>query len=297
MTRNAFGTRGRRVAMASAIGIASAVAMASSAVAADPPAPYTDFKNCPYTNLDVQTCLYSQTTSGSFKLGNADVPINKTITLQGGFRRIGTTADYQFYNAVGAKTLAEVPLDVPGGLTGLVVPSQITAIPILGPLFTAAVNSVNGVTATAQLVGPVGFSFANFNLSSGTAISLPIKIHLENPFLGSSCYIGSNSNPVTLNLTTGTTAPPAPNTPITGTPGLTQIQPGGITAKNGLSLVDNSFTAPAAQDCGPWGFRWAVTPIVNLKEGLPAAAGKNTAIQSGNLKLASATTVRNSVGG
>ena len=284
----------RGAAISAAVGGATLVA-ASAASAAGPTGDYVDFAHCPYTNTDVTTCLYSQTTSGSFKLGNANVPINQTILLQGGFRRVGTTANYQFYNAVGADTLQKVPLEVPGGLTGLVDRDAIRAIPLLGPIFDAAVNAVNGVTATAELVGPVGFSFANFNLQSGTAISLPIRIHLENPFLGSTCYIGSSSNPVTLNLTTGTTAPPAPNTPITGTSGVTELLPGGITKKSALSLVDNAFAAPGASDCGPWGFQWAVTPIVNLKEGLPAAAGKNTAIQTGNLKLAGAAAVRNSV--
>ena len=42
------------------------------------------------------------------------------------------------------------------------------------------------------------------------AMKLPVKMHLENPFLGSNCYVGSSSSPLIWNLTTGTTAPPAP---------------------------------------------------------------------------------------
>ena len=48
---------------------------------------------------------------------------------------------------------------------------------------------------------------------------MPVKVHLENPFLGKSCYVGSSSSPISWELTSGTTAPPGPNTPITGTVG------------------------------------------------------------------------------
>jgi hypothetical protein len=50
-----------------------------------------------------------------------------------------------------------------------------------------------------------------------------VKVRLENPFLGSECYVGSNSSPVVLNLTTGTTSPPAPNKPIKGTVGNIEV--------------------------------------------------------------------------
>jgi hypothetical protein len=37
----------------------------------------------------------------------------------------------------------------------------------------------------------------------GTALSLSTKGKLENPGLGSECYIGSDAKPVTFNVTTG----------------------------------------------------------------------------------------------
>lgn len=291
LNNNSSRRTAHRLSVSVAAATVAGLGLAGSASAAGPTAPFTAFDKCPYTNTAVQSCLRTSVTSGSFKLGNAAVPINTSILLQGGFSRTGDGPnDFKFYDAVGAKTLQEVPLDVPGGLLGLVIPSEITSIPILGPLFTAAVNSVNGVTATAQKVGPIGFSFDNFNSGAGPAVSLPIRVHLENPFLGAKCYIGSADNPVTLNLTTGTTSPAAPNTPITGSSGTISFTDYGLES-TGASLVDNAFGAPGASECGPFGFRWAVTPIVNLKEGLPASPGKNTAIMTGDLKLADASQV------
>ena len=53
---------------------AGAMAIAPSAMAAAPSGIYAPFKYCPYTNTAVQSCLVSNSTSGSFKLGNATVP-------------------------------------------------------------------------------------------------------------------------------------------------------------------------------------------------------------------------------
>jgi hypothetical protein len=287
----------RTTAIVGAVGSTALIA-AGSAAAGGPTGIYSDFSKCPIGNSNVTGCLYQETTGGSFQLGNANVPINKKILLQGGYYQDATApTGFRFVDAVGADTLQKVPLDVPGGLTGLVVPSAIRDIPLLGPIFDAAVNAVNGVTATAELVQPVGFNFTKFLTRNGPTVILPVRIKLDNPFLGSNCYIGSASNPVTLSLTTGTTAPPAPNSPISGNRGTFSLQDEGkLTSVTGYTVVDNAFAAPAASNCGPWGFQWAVTPIVNLKEGLPAAAGKNAAILSGNkLKAGDADAVRASV--
>jgi len=119
------------------------------------------------------------------------------------------------------------------------------------------------------------------------------KVKLDNPFLGSSCYIGSNSNPIQLKLTTGTTSPPPPNTPISGSPGEPAgIEEGAIIAFKNNKLVDNSFAAPGANGCGGILFSWAVDPFVNSIVGVPSAAGTNTAILEGNTYIADANAVR-----
>jgi hypothetical protein len=285
----------RPLVAAAVLGIA-ALGTASPAMAAAPTGKYSDFKYCPYTNPNVSSCIHSVTTSGSFKLGNANVPITSAtpITLQGGIFDDGSD-DNIWYNAVGADTLSKTKLKVPGGLIGLVDTGGFTGLLITA--FNNAVAAGNDVYATAELVGPVGFSINRTMFATGTGVSLPVRVHLENPFLGSGCYIGSSSNPVRLNLTTGTTAPPAPNTPISGSPGTNVFDPDGtLITVNGLKLVNNSFAAPAASNCGNTFLdKLLITPAVNLKEGLPAAAGKNAAILQGTTKIGSATAVAGSV--
>jgi hypothetical protein len=268
----------------------------SSAMAAAPTGDFARFKYCPYTNPNVGSCIYSTTTSGSFKLGNATVPITSStpLTLQGGISPILDGPTNVWYNAVGADSLVKVPLKVPGGLIGLVDTGGFTGLLI--SLFNAAVASVNDVYATAEQAGPIGFNLVAAFGGQGTAVTLPIKVHLTNPFLGSNCYIGSSSNPVTLKLTTGTTAPPAPNTPISGSPGSLSINANGLGTLAGVTLVDNAFAAPGASGCGFLPLdQLLITAAVNLKEGLPSAAGKNSAILSGTTNLADRTVVLGSV--
>jgi hypothetical protein len=286
-----------RTAVLTAALSAVALAASSSAMAAGPTGEYAQFSHCPYTNPVVEGCIYSTTTSGSFKLGSANVPITAStpIILQGGVGGADDAGNNIFYSAVGADTLSKTKLKVPGGLIGLVSTGGWSGILI--NLFNAAVASVNDVYATAELAGTVKFNSGAFFGGNDPAFQLPVKIHLENPFLGSNCYIGSSSNPVSLKLTTGTTSPPGPNTPITGTPGtFTVTGGGGIFNFNGNKLVDNSFAAPGASDCGFLPLdKILITAGVNLKEGLPAAAGKNTAILQGDTHLGFTTAVLASI--
>jgi hypothetical protein len=280
------------VVMAGALGVS-----VSSASAAAPTGDYLNFKNCPYTNTAVDSCLYSKVTSGSFKLGNASVPITAStpIVFQGGFAVDPNTFATTFYPAVGADSLVKQQIKVPGGLIGLVDTGGFSGFLI--SLFNAAVASVNDVYATAELAGPAKFDYFNFIIGTGTTLELPLRIHLENPFLGSNCYIGSSSTPVRLKLTVGTTAPPPPNTPISGSVGaLSQNTDGSVTTATGVSLVDNAFSVPAATNCGyllP--DMLVITAAVNLKEGLPSAAGKNTAIMNGNVQTGTRSSVQASV--
>lgn len=281
-----------------AAGLSTAMFVAtSSAMAAAPTGDYARFKYCPYTNPNATTCIYSSTTSGSFKIGNATVPITSAtpLTLQGGVSYNDSTGGYTWYDAVGADSLVKVPLKVPGGLIGLVDTGGFTGVLI--SLFNAAVASVNDVYATAEQAGPINFNLANAVAGSGTAVTLPIRVHLTNPFLGSDCYIGSTSNPISLKLTTGATAPPPPNTPISGSPGTLSVNPTSLVATiNNIKLVDNSFAAPAASNCGFLLLdKLLITAAVNLKEGLPAAAGKNTAILGGTTYIVDKSLVAGSV--
>lgn len=258
---------------------------------------FARFVTCPTANAAVDGCLYAETTSGTFKMGNKTVPIVKPVVLKGGFDSDDGSifGNLTFIAPTDGATLSKSPQPVPGGLTGIVAPSWWPSI--LQNLFNETINNgFTGVTATVELAGPA--SSVKFNAladlaATGTALAMPVKVKLDNPFLGSSCYIGSNSNPIQLKLTTGTTSPPPPNTPITGSPGEPSgSEEGQIIAFKNNKLVDNSFAAPGANGCGGILFSWAVDPFVNSIVGVPSAAGTNTAILAGNTYIADANAVR-----
>jgi len=286
-----------RTALVAAATSIVALAAAGSAMASAPTGDYAQFKYCPYQNTAVGACLVSTTTSGSFKLGTATVPITAPITFQGGFTFSDSTALTTFYNASnGGTTLSPTPLNVPGGLLGLVNPGGFFGL--LEQAFENAISSANGVTATAELAGSAKFNYLSYLIADNNAVvTLPVRIHLQNPFLGPNCYIGSTSNPVTFKLTVGTTSPPAGTAPITGDPGTSSTSPDGhIGYATGVKLVDNTFAVPAATDCGYLPLdKLLITAAVNAKEGLPAAAGRNSATLIGSTALADAPQVRASV--
>jgi hypothetical protein len=275
-----------------ALVIGACALSAAPASALTPAPPYTPYQYCPYQNTEVTGCLVSTTTSGSFKLGSSTVPISAPVVLQGGIK-FNDDLTTTWYNAAnGGVTLSPTPQTVPGGLLGLVNPGGFLGL--LEAAFETAVSGANGVTATAELAGPVGFDYLNVIVGSGTAVTLPIKVHLSNAFLGSNCYIGSNTTPVTLHLTAGTTSPPVGTDPISGSAGDgTTSEDGNIVFATGNKLVDNTFPVPAATGCGYTPIDvLLITAAVNLKQGLPSAAGNNVAILQGDTSIANAAEVR-----
>jgi hypothetical protein len=262
---------------------------ATSATAA-PKGEFAPFAQCPTNNATVTACLFTENTSGSVTTGAKTVPIKNKVILQGGFGNSDpVTGVSPFVGAKNGETLSKTPQPVPGGLLGVTAPSWWPQI--LKDLFNETINNgFTGVTATVELAAPASAIKVNpgaLAIGAGTAISMPVKIKLDNPFLGGNCYIGSSSNPVKWNFTTGTTSPPAPNKPITGSVGAgSQNEAGTLIKFTGQKLVDNSFAVPGASGCGGILFSWAVDPLVNSIVGVPSPAGTNAAILQGNSLLA-----------
>jgi hypothetical protein len=284
----------RRCLVALAVPIVLIAALATAAPAlATPEGEFAPFADCPLSNPATVLCLYAKTEGGEFVVGKETVPITKAITLQGGVEF--TESGEKLIAAENGETLSKTPQKVPGGLAGLVKCNEISNFFERIACELVFENGVTGVNATTELAGPasnVTLNTVNLILEKETALSLPIKVHLENPLLGSGCYIGSNAHPIVLELTTGTTSPPEPNKPIKGSKGEVEINASEtiVTLKNN-SLVNNSFAAPGVEGCGGL-FSFLIDPIVNSKLGLPAAAGHNTAILKGTLKQATAANVK-----
>jgi hypothetical protein len=284
------------IALATVLVPILALATASPALAElhHPKGIYAPFADCPLSNPEVNSCVFGTTESGEFVLGKSKVPIKATVTLQGGLHQ-NADESLSFVGAEDGNTLSKTPQVVPGGLAGLFNCYEISNLLERISCEVVFQNGVTGVNATTELAAPassIGISLINLILAHETALSLPVKVHLENPFLGSSCYVGSNAHPIVIPLTTGTTSPPPPNTPISGNPGTFEFAEEGKYLKvRENSLVNNSFAAPAAEGCGGL-FAFLIDPLIDAKIGLPAAAGHNTAILNGTLQSAAAAAVK-----
>ena len=270
------------------------LAVASPALATEhhPTGNFAPFADCPLSNSSVTQCIVASTTSGAFTVGKKTVPINKTITLQGGSIPIKESSEVTFVAAEDGNTLSKTALYVPGGLFGTKPPESWPKE--AKERFEEMINKgLTGVTETTELAKPasaIKLNTSNLIFESGVALQLPVKVKLSNFLLGSSCYIGSESHPIILNLTTGTTSPPEPNKPIKGSAGELEIlEEGALLRLIGGSLVDNAFAAPGATGCGG-SFSSIVDPLVDSQFGVPAAAGHNTAILTGKLEDAAAGT-------
>ena len=280
----------------------TALASASPAMA-EPKGIFKVFKECPTEIPGLVQCTYDQTTEGEFDIGSTKVPITgskQTIVLQGGNIPTGNPENEAEYFALPAKngeSLSKTELNVPGGLSDFIDCTKITE-----PLLRAACKfffegSALGVTATSELVAneknPVIVNEFNAGREEGTALTLPLRVHLKNPLLGNACYIGSEAHPLELHLTTGATSlksPPKGWKSIHGALGTVK----GETEKElsllrlvGNKLVDNdSWGAPGAEGCGEFlGIKGVLDFVLDLKVGIPNSPGENTAILQGEQKI------------
>jgi hypothetical protein len=241
--------------------VAAFLMSASVASAATAPG-YEEFGDCPSKNVDssISGCIVTTITGGHLQMGTKDTPITDPIVLT-----VGINGSNQIFvgDFDGGRQ------QVPGGIIG------ITGLDWLGFLFPF---SALRLYAEAELAGTPTNPFG--------PLGLPLKVRLDSTILSSNCYIGSNTNPIQLNLTTDTTNPPPPNQPISGTQGTITFDPNlaGVFRSNGNVLVDNAFAVPAASGCGILGIG-LIDALVNLQAGLPSPAGTNETTQNGTAAI------------
>jgi hypothetical protein len=275
-------------------GVAAVATLGPAAVASAHSGEFSKFNYCPSTNTEVKKCLYSATVGGKIILGKKTTPIVNEVILQGGYGKPNSEHISKFYEATNGITLSKTPQPVPGGLAGLVNCKEISNGILRLLCEVTFENGFTGVNATLELAKPasqIQISEYNLLVEEELALQLPVKIHLENPLLGSSCYVGSNSNPIIWNLTTGATSPPAGFKSIKGTSGFLEAkEEDEIVSLTGNELVDNTWSAPGATGCGE-PFSLILDPILDLALGVPSSAGENTAILKNNILAASAAGV------
>jgi len=249
---------------------------ASAAQAAEEPQPgFEQFRGCPRPEEEEKAfCIRSDVKGGHLQMGSKTVPIENPLVLTG-----GTNPFFEEFTANSEGGLSKTKQKVPGGVIGL------TGLTWLLEFFGSDALTLY---ATTELAGiPSNFTF-------GT-VTLPIKVHLTTPsgILGNSCYIGSDSSPIVLNNTTGTTEPPPPNEPISGVEGEFKEENEIVYFQNGV-YVDNSFAAPGASGCVLKLFGFipiSLNGFVNEQAGLPSPAGNNEVVQELDIEIAQQSSV------
>jgi hypothetical protein len=263
------------VAIAGAVTTLAALVPAGSASAATLNGAWAPFTRCPVDDPAMlaadgvsvtNVCLASHSSSGSIKLGNTSVTTGASDLQLG----VVSGSELSLVSPSGGALVAD-SAKIPGGLLGLMCPSN---VPVITQICQKATdNTLNNVIATIEPAGaPSDFSLAAGLGSGDPILTLPVKIHLRNPLLASTCTIGSNSHPILLkprNLTT-------PATDFTRFDGNGTLDPDNgdllrIDAE-GASQGDDSFAVPGATGCGGLGL---LDLAINLKTGIPAPAGKN----------------------
>lgn len=288
MTRQHFSARSATVvtALATAVGAFASIGTATAATA-QLNGEWAPFTRCPVDasallgadGVDrTPQCVVSSSASGSIKLGNTTVTTGRT-NLQ-----IGVVQNADGSSTVVAPSGGALIADsttVPGGLIGLMCPSNVPAVTAICNQLTN--STLNKITATVESVGtPTDFDQSAGALTGLPIVSIPVRIHLENPFLGSKCYIGTAAKPVVLRPSNVD----YPEFGLTFFDGAGNLNDEGEMSRvnlAGATQQDTTFAVPGASGCG-LGLFGLIDAAVNLKTGLPSAAGKNS------LTLNSATT-------
>jgi hypothetical protein len=252
------------------------------------------FSQCPLEEPTIIDCVVVDSKGGEMRIGSMTTPFSRAmVSLDGGLLE-GLTGEPTIFAApVNGVIMQPTPMPVPGGFSRVL---EASALPHSLDAATGKLESVGlgELTATVEIAGPasaIALSLSNAFNKQGVVLEEPLKIKLTSPTLGEHCYIGTDSDPIHVQLVEEMTDPPLPNMPIKGVFGAaTFIDGGSMVILDGNSLVDNSFAVPAASGCGG-SQAPAIDGIIDSKLKLPSPAGRNTLVLNGTAYLALATSV------
>lgn len=269
-----------RIATVSALTALGALASLGTATAADPTlnGEWGPFTRCPVDApamlaadgfARTPQCVVSTSASGTIKLGKTTVVTGRTNLQIGVVQNADGTSSVV---APPSGALVAESATVPGGLLGMMCPSD---IPVITSICRTLENSsLNKITATMESVGaPYAFDQTAGVLTDMPIIALPVRIHLENPLLGSKCYIGTAADPILLrprNLD-------YPDFGMTFFQGDGTLDDAGEMSRinlTGATQNDSTFAVPGATGCGL--NVGLINLAVNAKTGLPSASGENS---------------------
>jgi len=278
-------------------------------------AEFYSFAFCPFETEELSSCLWGFTAAkehwragakasweaengrkppelpSEFQAGNATVKLKLPITLRGGGIENPETLELAWVGANGAATIEPVAQAAPP-LTRDVDVALLSSAERNRYVYYTKITKEKNVTATVELAGPASGIFLDEEHlleGQGTAFAFPVKVKLTNPFLGGSCYVGSNEDPIFTEFSTGQSGE---LTGKVGTP--VSDRAGAILTIENSTLVSNTFVAPGVQGCGEAG---GADAAINAALGLPSPAGKNIAVIDGSLRQAGSNAAKRGVEG
>lgn len=238
-------TVGNRWARGAVVG----VAVSAGAVIAAPTASATTLDNIPGAEYCAyEACVNVDVLEGKFGNNGFELPLSHGDMLLS----LGLADDGSYVSeAQNGWGVHAKPVTVPGGVLGFDLP--------FNNLFGLA-----AVTAEVEGAGPAVMHDQIFDFN----IDLPVRMKINNPFLGDNCYIGSEANPVTFALRG--TNPGSPVDPpvfeVVGEPDY----PADTLKITNVKAAATDFALPTATGCGPFG---VLNPIVNWRAKLPNTTG------------------------
>jgi hypothetical protein len=217
-------------------------------------------------------CIAESSPSGSMTFGNLTVPFKATNHQYGVLESLEGRPSPGVSPAGGI--LDAEPVELPGGIRELLCPSHGWHIRHIcrDANDQRWHREANAVTWTLESAG----NLTNWSLFAGLQpgvpiATVPLRIHLQNRYLGDDCYVGSEAEPIV-------TQPASLALPeveflafaTNGTPNETGPM---ADIKSKGSQGASAFTVPAASGCGPYGI---FDQIIDNKVGLPSSAATNS---------------------
>ena len=283
----------------SAVPAASALGAEVPKTVKNPTEKLNIYNNCPFEGVSAagrktELCVFSATEAapegGAFTVGKITVPLEKQVQLQYGVAEDPETGATEFVAPTdGAPAISKTPEKVPGEpIAHISLAEQEEMGWPVGLKYSyahAGKFNLRTVYETIELAGIPVQNAANIIFEEGTGVEAPVKIKGENRWLsslGDVCYIGSEEEPVTQHLTTGTSTSPLTGEALKGTAGELKILHEGeeiwLTHSN---LVDNTYPVPGAKCTGP--YSTYIEKAIDKAFEIPAAAGASVTQLKGTL--------------
>ncbi len=228
-----------------------------------------------------------------FTAGKVTVNFKYPVVLQGAlverYTEEGEFEKLEWLAPEGAPTI--VPVAQPGpALNKFVDKSKLSGKELERFNFYTKNAKENKTFATIEAAGPASgivVNLGNLLTESGEAFGFPVKVKLSNPFLGNSCYVGSDENPIDTEFTDGTSGE------LKGKLGTLEFTKSGILEVLNNTIVSSTFAVPGVQGCGREG---GADEAVNSGIGLPSPSG-NSSVINGSLHQTGAETAQEALEG